>query len=82
MQEVAYRCQCSSPSYVDIEEQRRDEGQRYAVYLAHCTGALALQTAEDEDQRQPTSHMHYMRRQGLQWDWHRGCKGMLEEWVA
>ena len=36
-------------TYVNIEDQRRDEGHRYAVYLAHRTEALALQTAEEED---------------------------------
>ena len=33
-------------TYVDIEEQRRDEGLRYAVYLAHRTEALALRTGQ------------------------------------
>ena len=67
-------------TYLDIEDQRRDEGLRYAEFLAHRTGALALQSAEDEDRHQRMSHMHYVRRQGLQWEWQRGCKGM--EWGA
>ena len=69
-------------NYMDTAEQRRDEGQQYVVYLAHRAGALAIGTTEDEDQQQLTPHMHYMRRQGLQWNWRQGCKGMLEEWVA
>ena len=69
-------------TYVDVEDRRRDEDLRYAEFFAHCTGALALRSAEDEDQCQLMSHMHYVRRQGLQWEWYQGCKGMLEEWVA
>ena len=38
-------------TYVDIEEQRRDEGLRYAVYLEYRTEALALRTAEVGQQR-------------------------------
>ena len=69
-------------TYMDIEEQRRDEGHRCALFLAHHTEALALRAAEGEDRRQLMSHVHNMRRQGLRWGWHRGCKGMLEEGVA
>ena len=69
-------------TYVDIEDQRHDEGQEYAKFLAHPTRAFALRSAEDEDRQQLMSHMHYVHRKGMQWEWYRGCKGMLEEWVA
>ena len=69
-------------TYVDIDDQRRDEGPRYALFLAHRTGALALRSAEEEDRRQLLSQMPYNRRQGLQWEWYRSCKGMLEGWGA
>ena len=26
--------------------------------------------------------MHHMRRQGIQWEWFHGCKGILEGWSA
>ena len=55
-------------TYVVIADQWCDEGQRYADFLAHRTGALTLWSVEDEDQRQLMSHMHYVRRQGLQWE--------------
>ena len=30
------------PTYVNIEDQRRNNGHRYAVYFTHLTEALAL----------------------------------------
>ena len=65
-------------SYVDIEDQRRDEGLRYAVYLAHRSEAAALRKAEVDEWRQLLARMHYVQRQGLQWEWYYGSKGMLE----
>ena len=67
-------------TYVDIEDRRRNEGHRYAVFLAHRTEALALWSAEEEDRRQLMSPLHDMRRQRLQWEWLCSCKGMLEGW--
>ena len=69
-------------TYVNIEDQRRDGGHRYAVFLAHRTEALALRSAEEEDRRQLMTHMHYVCKQGLQWEWYHSCKGMLEGWGA
>ena len=69
-------------TYVNIEDQRRDEGHRCAVYLAHRTEALALRTAEEEDRWQLLARLHYVRRQGLQWERYPGCRGMLEGWRA
>ena len=69
-------------TYVNIEGQCRDERHRYAVFLAQLTEALALRLVEEEDWRQLMSHMHYMHRQGLQWEWYGSCKGMLEGWEA
>ena len=53
-------------TYVNIEDQRRDEGNRYAVYLAHHSEALALRTAEEKYRWQLLTRLHYVRRQGLQ----------------
>ena len=61
-------------TYVNIEGQRRDEGFRYAVYPAHRT------QAEGDKRRRLLARMHYVRRQGLQWEWYHGGKGMLERW--
>ena len=58
------------PTYVNVEDQWRDEGHRYAVYLAHRTEALALRTAEEEDRRQLLARLHFLRRRGLQWAWY------------
>ena len=69
-------------TYVNTEDQRRDEGHRCAVYLAHRTEALALRTAEEEDRWQLLARLHYVRRQGLQWERYPGCRGMLEGWRA
>ena len=65
-------------TYVNIEEQQRDQGLRYAVYLVHRTEALALRTAEVDERQQLLARMHYLLRQGLQREWYHGCKGMLE----
>ena len=35
--------------YVDSEEQRRGEGHRDALFLAHSPGALALRTVKDKE---------------------------------
>ena len=43
---------------------------------------LAPQTVEGEDRWQLLARMHYVQRQGLQWEWYHGCKGMLEGWGA
>ena len=51
-------------TYVDIEDQRRDEGLRYGVYLAHRTEAAAFRMAEVDERRQLLASMHYVRRQG------------------
>ena len=69
-------------TYADIDEHRRDEGLRYAVYLGHRTEALALRTVEVGEWRQLLARMHYVQRQGLQREWCHGCKGMLEGWGA
>ena len=55
---------------------------QYAVFLTFCCGALALQAAEEEEGRQLMARMHYVQMQGMQWEWHWDCKGMLEGWVA
>ena len=52
-------------TYVDIEDQRRDEGLRYGVYLAHRTEAAALRTAEVDERQQFLARMHYVQRQGI-----------------
>ena len=44
-------------TYVDIEEQRRDEGQRYAVFLAHHTGDLVWERRHDGE------HVEYRIRE-------------------
>ena len=51
-------------TYVDIEDQRRDEGHRYAVFLAHRAEALALRSAEEEDQGPLMAHMHICEGKG------------------
>ena len=43
-------------TYVGIEDQRRDEGLRYAVYLAHRTEAGALRKAEVDERQQMLQH--------------------------
>ena len=65
-------------TYVDIEEQRRDEGLRYTLYPASHADALALRTAEVAVRQQLLARMHYLLPQGLQREWYHGCKGMLE----
>ena len=67
---------------MDIEDQRPGEGLRYAVYLAHRSQAAALRKAEVDERRQLLARMHCVQRQGLQWEWYHGCKGMLEGWGA
>ena len=62
---------------MNIEDQRRDEGRRCAVFLAHRTEAPALQSAEEGDRQQLLMRMHCVRRQGLQWEWYHGCRGVL-----
>ena len=65
-------------TYVGTGNQRRDDGHWFAVFLARRTETLpALQSAE-EDRRQGMSHLHCKRRQGLQWEWYRSCRSMLE----
>ena len=69
-------------TYVDAEEQRRDEGLRCAVFLTHRSEARTRQMAEEQDIRRLVESLHYQRRQGIQWEWHRGCKAMLGSWVT
>ena len=47
-------------TYMNAEDQRRDEGHRYAVHLAHRTEALVLWTAEEEDRRQLLACLHFV----------------------
>ena len=53
-------------TYVDIEDQRHDEGLRYSVYLVHRTEAAAFRMAEVDERQQLLASMHYVRRQGIQ----------------
>ena len=38
--------------------------------------------AGEEERRQSIIRMYYVRRQGLHWEWHRGCKRVLADWMA
>ena len=69
-------------TYVDIEDQRHDEGLRYSVYLVHRTEAAALRTAEVDERQQLLASMHHVQRQGIQWEWYHSSKGMLDSWAA
>ena len=69
-------------TYVDIKDQRHDEGLRYGVYLAHRTEAAALRMAEVDERQQLLASMHHVRRQGIQWEWYHSSKGMLDSWAA